>query len=459
MARGHVETPEGVAELMVESLFDARPPTEESRILYPGLGTGPFPRVVDRYCREHNLPQPDGIGVEEDAELASTARERLEGVPVEVVCGDFLTLPADEIGEFTHTIGNPPYVSIGAMNEAEKTDYRKRFDTAYGRFDLYFLFFERSLQLLEEGGELAFVTPEKYEYVEAATDLRRMLASNHHIREIRHLPEDAFPNHLAYPAVTAIKKGGSGSTAFHSRQGEFSEVSLPQDGRRWSNCLRGGDANVPDSPVQLIDISVRVSCGVATGAEDVFVQERATVPDEVAGELTHPSASGSNVELDANREEIVGEEVLVCPYDERGRLKGREALSDYIDWIAAHREQLEERWCVREDGAEWYEWHETPPMEDILQPKILCQDITEEPEFWIDREGDIVPLHSTYYIVPEDPERIEEVAEYLNSPTVADWLEANCQRASNGFLRVQASVLKELPVPTDFADAYQTTLV
>ncbi len=37
----------------------------------------------------------------------------------------------------------------------------------------------------------------------------------------------------------------------------------------------------------------------------------------------------------------------------------------------------------------------------ILRPKILCKDIGEKPQFWVDRSGQIVPRHSVYYIVPQ----------------------------------------------------------
>jgi hypothetical protein len=65
----------------------------------------------------------------------------------------------------------------------------------------------------------------------------------------------------------------------------------------------------------------------------------------------------------------------------------------------------------------------------------------------IDRDGSIVPRHSVYYIVPALPERIDELAEYLNSDAAANWLRDHCQRAANGFLRLQSHVLKKLPLP------------
>jgi hypothetical protein len=95
-------------------------------------------------------------------------------------------------------------------------------------------------------------------------------------------------------------------------------------------------------------------------------------------------------------------------------------------------------------------------MSDLLRPKILCKDISDNPVFWIDKEGLVVPRHSVYYIVPRHPGEIYHIAEYLNSDPVKAWIFANAQRAANGFLRIQSSVLKRLPIPAHLARSLST---
>ena len=97
-------------------------------------------------------------------------------------------------------------------------------------------------------------------------------------------------------------------------------------------------------------------------------------------------------------------------------------------------------------------------MQDILQPKLLCKDITETPRFWADTTGEVVPRHSVYYIIPEDHVDLLELREHLNSAMSEAWLEANCQRAHNGYLRLQSRVLKELPLPQEIGESHQATL-
>lgn len=107
----------------------------------------------------------------------------------------------------------------------------------------------------------------------------------------------------------------------------------------------------------------------------------------------------------------------------------------------------------------WYAFHETPPLLDILQPKILCKDISSRPYFLVDEAGTLVPRHSVYYIVPTEASRIHELCEYLNSETVLTWLVANCQRAANGFLRLQSHVLKRIPLPERLVSTLQFEMV
>ncbi|MGH7962042.1 MAG: hypothetical protein ACRERD_09485, partial [Candidatus Binatia bacterium] len=55
-----------------------------------------------------------------------------------------------------------------------------------------------------------------------------------------------------------------------------------------------------------------------------------------------------------------------------------------------------------------------------------------------------------YYIVPTDPSCLDALEQYLGSPSAQHWLRGHCQRAANGFLRLQSHVLKRLPLPQEF---------
>ncbi|MGH7949928.1 MAG: TaqI-like C-terminal specificity domain-containing protein, partial [Candidatus Binataceae bacterium] len=142
---------------------------------------------------------------------------------------------------------------------------------------------------------------------------------------------------------------------------------------------------------------------------------------------------------------------MLIPYSLDGRLLAEQKLGAMKSYLSQPQrmQQLQGRTCVRRKP--WYAFHETPPLSEILRPKILCKDITARPRFWIDRSGALVPRHSVYYLVPREPGEIHKLCEYLNSEAVREWLSSHCQRAANGFLRLQSSILKKLPIPESIA--------
>ncbi|WP_340100516.1 Eco57I restriction-modification methylase domain-containing protein [Salinibaculum salinum] len=458
--KGFVETPTTVTQQMVSRLFDGHPPAADDRILFPGCGeTAPFIQAVADYCAKHSTPMPEGVAFETHPDRCVAASQVHSEKPVTFRNEDFLQNHSD-LGEFEYIVGNPPYVPI--ENIEQKDTYRDRFQTAEGRFDLYILFYEQAIELLADGGRLCFITPEKFEYTETAGSLRQLLTT-HHVESIEHLSEDAFPGYITYPTVSTIAATEPGPTKVIRRDGSTETVTLPTDGSSWAATIRDVEGATLDSGVTLGDVTERVSCGIATGRDGIFVKPdidqdgQYTVPPQLVEDgWTYPTISGKQLRANGGPHP---EDVIICPYDDRGNLIAASELGAFGDWASLHRDELESRSCVKTDGKPWYSWHETPPMEDIIgQDKILCSDVAKEPEFWLDDGGEILPRHSVYYIVPDPAVDQTRLLSYLNGAQARAWLEANCQRASSGYLRLQSTVLKELPVPEELGQTKQTTI-
>lgn len=433
--KGFVPTPAALVDAMAERLFAAAPPRAEALVLDPGCGEGVFIEGVLRWCRRHSAPVPRIVGVEMHPGRAAEARSRFSGDSnVQIHEADFLSgdgEPADFV------IGNPPYVPITGLSEEEKARYRERFTVASGRFDLYGLFFEQALRRLAPGGRLVFVTPEKFLTTASASPLRTLLARNA-VRDVVLLPEDTFPGVVTYPAVTVIDaEVPSGSTRATLRDGSVRAVSFTPDGAAVH--VRG--ASEPHRGPVLGDVARRISCGVATGADGVFVRPHASLPPALAP-FAYPTLSGRQLQAG---EAPTPTDAMLVPYDERGTLLAPERLEALGGFLGEHREALERRTCARRKL--WYAFHETPPMDDLLRPKLLCKDIAQRPRFWIDRAGTVVPRHSVYYIVPHDPAHLDVLADVLNREATVDWLMAHAQPAANGYRRLQSAVLKRIPLP------------
>jgi adenine-specific DNA-methyltransferase len=403
--KGFVRTPRETVDAMVELLFRRRPPSPHSSVLDPGCGTGEFIDGVIRWCDARRIPLPRITGIECDASHLPTLQAKFaRRRTVRVEHGDFL---ADGRTAYDYIIGNPPYVPITALSEIEKQRYRARYVTAHGRVDLYLL-----------------------------------------VEEIRLVREDTFGDLATYPTITVLRHASPATTRVVRRDGTTTTVTLPRSRESWLPAIEG--AGSTHAAVTLGDLCLRLSCGVATGADGVFVRA-ANDLDPALRRFAYPTIAGR--ELTPMTTTLTPHFAMLIPYDADGGLLPLErlgALGRYLS-RADVRRRLLARTCVRRKP--WYAFHETPPLRDILRPKILCKDIGQTPRFWVDRRGEIVPRHSVYYIIPRDPAAIDAIAGYLRSPTAHEWLMRNCQRATKGFLRLQSRVLQRLPVPNDVAPA------
>src|SRR5262245_41614998 len=159
---------------MVEKLFAHRAPRSDESLLDPGCGTGAFIEGVIRWCRQAGLALPQMVGIESDPSLLEEAKRRVGSVEQVILLNeDFLT-PRQR--RFDYVIGNPPYVAITGLTVSEREQYRRAYQSAIGRFDLYLLFFEQALRLLRSDGRLVFVTPEKFLYVQSGKLFRNQIA-------------------------------------------------------------------------------------------------------------------------------------------------------------------------------------------------------------------------------------------------------------------------------------------
>ncbi len=444
--KGFVPTPPAIVDLMSRKLFSAMPPGRHHSLLDPGCGTGVFLDGVIRWCKRRGVAPPRLTGIElNPAFAAPLQRERHGRDGVRILHADFLGRP---LGKFDYILGNPPYVSICGLSEREKARFRSRFQTARGRFDLYLLFFERALESLAPDGRLVFITPEKFTYVATAAPLRRLLARVQ-VEEIHLIGESTFEGLVTYPAITTLRnRPPEAPTRILLRDGSRRSVTLPTDGSSWLPAMNGYTGPTPRW--SLADACVRVSCGVATGADSVFVLRDGDLPEELRP-FAHPTIAGRDLSVGDPPPGRVGRSMLI-PYHRDGRLREEAELGPLATYLRhpGRRAKLLGRTCVARKP--WYSFHENPPLRDLLRPKLLCKDIGSRPVFFVDEHGDLVPRHSVYYIVPRNAGHLHALAAYLNSPPARAWLGDHCQRAANGFLRLQSSVLKLLPVPDRFVE-------
>ncbi len=110
-------------------------------------------------------------------------------------------------GGFDVVVGNPPYVRNRELKKHEKKFMNTYFETAEGQYDIYQLFFEKSIKLLKEGGLLGFITSNKYATAEYGKKLRKFILDNCRILFIVDVSNiDVFKDASTYPYILILQK-------------------------------------------------------------------------------------------------------------------------------------------------------------------------------------------------------------------------------------------------------------
>lgn len=154
---------------------------------------------------------------------------------------------------FDYIIGNPPYMKtedIKNLTPIEHKIYPAKFKSAYKQYDKYFLFIERSLQLLKEDGKLGYIVPSKFMKVGAAQKLRKIIADGEYLQSLLSFGAfQVFSDKSTYTCILILDKKKNSS--FH-----FSEV---EDFKAWR--VRDNKAvSVSERPASAIGKDTWVLC-------------------------------------------------------------------------------------------------------------------------------------------------------------------------------------------------------
>jgi len=78
-------------------------------------------------------------------------------------------------GGFDAVIGNPPYIRVDSLPEIEKKYYILKYSSPEGKYDLYYLFIEKSLQLLAKNRFFGMIIPNRFCSSDSGKKLRDII--------------------------------------------------------------------------------------------------------------------------------------------------------------------------------------------------------------------------------------------------------------------------------------------
>lgn len=305
---------------------------------------------------------------------------------------------------FDVVIGNPPYVRIQTLKKKDPNlvsffkDYYA--SAAKGNYDLYVVFIEAGLKLLNSNGHLAYICPHKFFNSEYGEPLRKLIAGGKHLRHVVHFgDEQVFPGATIYTCLLFLGKHASPEfrfvrahdlEAWKSRlagvEGVFPAAAITQAEWNFSVGSEGRIVSFLDrSQRRLKDISLRIFQGIIPGADRVYALRRISKDGPISlcwsreldaevkieSALLKPLVSGSHVEPYTLR---LDSAVVIYPYDEDGDLIPPGTLkANYpkaYQYFVSTRSALNARDGGSASGPEWYRYIRSQNIALQLSPKI-----------------------------------------------------------------------------------------
>ena len=403
-------------------------------------------------------------------------------------------------GGFDAVIGNPPYIRIQTMKETAPETvpyYKKNYVAASkGNYDIYVVFAERGLQLLNSEGLLGFILPHKFFNAKYGEPLRGLIANDKHLSKIVHFgDQQVFDGATTYTcllflsnqarddfAVNKVESLGNWETSRAHVAGTL--ASIRATNTNW-NFVVGHDSDLfyklHDMPTKLSDIAARVFQGLVTGADSVFILQvrdgsyYSTASEshhELENDLLHPLCKGS-VNLRRYHVENITKSILF-PYkienDKAVLLSVNEMQEHYPktwDYLLCNRNTLEARERGKWKHDKWYAFGRSQNLNEMEQTKLLTPSIANRASFTLDEKDNYYFVGSGggggggYGITLRSDCKLsyKYVLGLLNSKTLDFVLKKVSSRFRAGYYAYNRQYIDQLPIRTiDFANPADVAL-
>ena len=380
--------------------------------------------------------------------------------------GDFLL--SELPGRFDFVLGNPPYVRQELIPAPLLAEYRQRFASLYDRADLYVPFIERSLDLLADGGQFAFICADRWTKNKYGGPLRAMVAKAFHVKAyVDMVDTPAFDSDvIAYPAITLIERAAPGPTWVAKSPGlvvsqltrlaralragqpcvELNLSMVEQAGigsEPWvlgsssqRHLLRRLEARFP----MLEEAGCKVGIGVATGADKAFIAPMAELDVEPSRKL--PLATTKDIASGEVRWLGLG---VLNPFEDDGKLADLARYPRLSAYLERHRKAIAGRHVAKKSPANWYRTIDRITPSLAARPKLLIPDIKGSAHV-VYEGGELYPHHNLYFVLSEEWD-LRALQAVLLSSVARQFVAAYSTMMRGGFLRFQAQYLRRIRLP------------
>lgn len=485
--KGQIYTRPEVVNFMLKIIgLNENSEIDNIRILEPSCGHGEFVLAIADYLINRNKEKPSidqlmnkilAIDlVNTSVEIAKSkvhkllARTNYTKKDINKLLSNwFLTadfLLEDIEPNFTHVIGNPPYVRVENIPKNLLKKYRSIYSTMTDRADLYIPFFEKSLSLLLDRGTLSFICTDRWTKNRYGKSLRNLISENYSLELFIDLYGiDAFGEDvMTYPAITQIKKIKrfkvyktivQHETSFSNKESD--EIIRTLNGNATNIQIRKGIIN-GESPwllgssdqisiikklendyPSLEDAGCKVFIGAATGANKTYIVDNNDVdiePSRLLPVITAKELKNESIQWKGK--------YIINTYDDKGVVE----LNDYPNlskYLNKHKKELCKRHIAKSNSNNWFKTIDRVYEDRSKLEKLLIPDISSDPIVIYDN-GVYHPNNSIYYIC-SNSWNLHALRVVLLSNVTKIVISTYSTKIAKGYLRFQSQHLRKIRLP------------
>jgi hypothetical protein len=404
-------------------------------------------------------------------------------------------------GGFDVVMGNPPYIRIQMMKEWAPTEvelYKTLYKSASsGNYDIYVVFVEKALSLLNRTGRMGFILPHKFFNSQYGEGLREIISRGRYLSQVVHFgDQQVFSGATTYTCMLFLDKSGSDKCQFIKVEdltdwcitGQATRGAIPPNNitaAEWNFAVGQGMAlfeRLSKISAKLGNVTTGMFVGQQTSADTVYLFKDFRTGKKKNTTKVFSKELGEWVTIesrilkpvvrsgDIHRYSAKADVLVLFPYE----LKNRDArLFTSVemeagfplawDYLNRNKKILENREKGKFKDAQWYRFGRTQNLGMWEQPKLMIPYMITELAAYLDQSDNYYFINVTtggYGITGDESSgSLTYLCGLLNSRLLDFYFKRVSTPFHGGYFAANKQYIEQLPIrPIDFSSSTDTAI-
>lgn len=369
-----------------------------------------------------------------------------------------------DFGSADFVVGNPPYVRIHDIDNDTRTLIKNNFPvTSKGMLELYLVFFELGIKLMNSTGIMGYITPNSFMCLKTAADLREYIVSNNLLNKfINFEGYQVFDKASTYSSITILDKNKNSIyfknycwkndklhfvseldiNKFKNKQWNF----YSKDTVDWIN-------NNTDTINNLGSIS-NIQYSLVTLRDKIYISNDVKVRDEntvffqgipVEKEILRRTVKGSRYTGGEPDTYILfpytNKDGQLVPYEE-DIFKSKYPLAYH--YLLLHKDELMKR-DMDDNATKWFQYGRSQGIQNSNEEKLVFKQIikNDTTKLIVHKLPNDVIVHGGIFITGDNLDHIKEI---LESENFANYIIHLGKDKSGGYKEISPRIMKQFKI-------------